>query len=102
MTAQIKEWVKPGTKQVRRYINNWEELIGLELHYYKSGNISWALFDGEPISNAAARRICNGKVWLDSKNELHMDWHNQKIEISVDEKRTRIITALAAEGIDAH
>ncbi len=62
-----REWTKPGLHRV--YINRdiWTNLIGLETNNYKSGNISAATLDGEPISNSRASKILQtvSGVWLD-------------------------------------
>lgn len=47
-------WEKYGKK--RAYFN-FESLIGLNLNYYGTGNISSASLNGEKISNSEARRL---------------------------------------------
>ncbi len=64
-----KEWKKGDSHRI--YFNNLEKYFGLELIYYKSGNICGAKLDGEEISNSRAGeiRFClrEGKVWYDLK-----------------------------------
>lgn len=72
-TIELREWTKPGTSQVRRYVRNWPALIGLEVSHYNTGNISGARLDGEHISNAEAGRILAAKVWLDAEDAVHVD-----------------------------
>jgi Homeodomain-like domain len=61
-------WRKNGMDRVYLDSNVWAALIGLEIGYYNSGNISWAQLNGEDISNGRARDIlgCIGKVYWDS------------------------------------
>jgi hypothetical protein len=71
--AQLREiggcpWkAADGTQRV--YFNDLPDLFGLELVYYKSGNIKSAKLDGDRISNTTARRICGDlatlKLWVD-------------------------------------
>lgn len=49
------EWKKDGKHRI--YFNDLNDLIGLEVYYYKSGNVSSAKLNGESISNSEARRI---------------------------------------------
>ena len=59
----------------RVYFNNWADLAGLEVGYYKSGNISSASYKGEGISNSQAYKLlgCIDKVWFDAADgKLHV------------------------------
>lgn len=50
------------------------DMIGLELEYYKTGNIKTAILDGEYISNSGARRLLDAKdnTYLDPNGVLHV------------------------------
>ena len=68
-------WTKNGHDRV--YLNNWPELIGLEVTRYKSGNIWAASLNGERISNAEARRILGAitAVYFDAADgQIHVKW----------------------------
>ena len=41
--------------------------LGLECGYYKTGNIKWAEFDGERISNSQGYRYKAAKTYIDVK-----------------------------------
>lgn len=60
-------WEKHGYRRI--YLNDLEELYGLELGFYNTGNISWAKLDGEKISNSSARKhraeFAYGKLYYD-------------------------------------
>jgi len=56
-----KRWTKGGFD--RLYVD--AELLGLDLDYYKSGNISSATWKGEAISNSEAGRLGVTKIWLE-------------------------------------
>ncbi|MFB7672964.1 hypothetical protein ACFC26_16300 [Kitasatospora purpeofusca] len=65
-------WQKGGMDRV--YFDNWADLAGLDVSYYKSGNINGASWQGEGISNAQARLILGSisKVWFDAADgKLH-------------------------------
>lgn len=49
----------------RTYINDVAPLIGVDVSTYKTGNISGATLDGQPISHAEAGRLLAVKVYLD-------------------------------------
>lgn len=58
----------------RVYINNWAALAGLETDHYKSGSISGATWQGEPISNSQAYKLADtiDKVWFDAADgQIH-------------------------------
>ena len=78
-------WKHPGTGEERWYVNNTHELAGLELHYYKTGNICAAYLGGEKISNGQARREMNelGKVWLTADGEIHTQHEGRHTEAIV-------------------
>lgn len=87
-----KVWEKNGMKRI--YINEQiiTQAIGLELSFYKSGNISNSTLNGETISHSRARDILfdikDGKFWFDlSDNQLHIkstrDWEKLDLENSL-------------------
>lgn len=49
----------------RLYIN--ASTLGLECGYYKTGNIKWAEFNGETISNSQGYRYKAAKTYIDVK-----------------------------------
>jgi hypothetical protein len=61
------EWEKAGKHRV--YFNNMYELWGLEVDFYKTGNVRFASIDGAEISNSQARRemakLDYGKIYFD-------------------------------------
>lgn len=59
--AGFKRWTK-GDKD-RLYVNAKE--LGLELSYYKTGNVSDAKFCGDSISNSEGRRLHAAKTYID-------------------------------------
>ena len=61
----FKRWTKNGMD--RLYID--ARSLGLVCHYYKTGNISVAWFDGEVVSNAEGRRMLTAKTFIDIKTE---------------------------------
>lgn len=67
VNAGGNRWEKAGHR--RLYFNNLEDLYGLELDHYGTGNISSATLNGEKISNNSARELVfelrSGKLWYD-------------------------------------
>ncbi|MCG6493455.1 hypothetical protein [Kitasatospora sp. A2-31] len=77
-----KRWQRNGMDRV--YFDNWAELAGLDVSYYKSGNISDATYRDEAISNSQARLILGSlsKVWFDTADgKLHcrLGWTDSRI-----------------------
>jgi hypothetical protein len=65
-------WTKNGHDRV--YINDWDRHLPLEIDRYKSGNICWAAWDGETISNTQASKLLGtiDKIWFDAADgKLH-------------------------------
>ena len=64
----FKRWTKGNFD--RMYIN--ANALGLECDFYKSGNISYAEWKGEKISNSYASRLSAAKTYFDLKDgKLH-------------------------------
>lgn len=61
----FKRWQK-GTMD-RLYIN--ASMLGLNYGRYNTGNIKWAEFQGNSISNCQARRMLSAKTYIDVKTE---------------------------------
>ena len=69
-------WEKGGKK--RLYLNEaGEKIAGLEFEYYKSGNVSSATFNGEPIST---RR---GLLLSGVTNRAYIDMNTGKLYTGV-------------------
>lgn len=75
LTKKYGRWTKQGFNGKvydRIYFNATD--LGMEVSYYKTGNVSSAAIDGESISNCEARRIMGSKAYFDlTDNTLHMD-----------------------------
>lgn len=103
----FKRWTK-GTMD-RLYIN--AETLGLELDYYKTGNICSAIYRGESISNNMAREMKAAKTYVDiTDGTVHStSWTLQKdVEIMLDDTMEEVeheadedeATTEAAEIVD--
>lgn len=57
----FNRWTKGSMD--RLYVN--AKHLGLEVEYYKTGNVSSAKWQGDSISNADARRLLASKVYID-------------------------------------
>ena len=62
----FKRWTKGNMD--RMYINARD--LGLDLSYYKTGNISGATLDGEHISNSFGRDLKAAKTYIDLNRAL--------------------------------
>lgn len=72
-SVETKEW-KPNKGQARLYVQNWPELVGLTVAYYKTGNVCHATLNGQSVSNAEAGRILAAKVWIGVEDdEVHVE-----------------------------
>ena len=70
-----KRW-EPNTGQARYYVNDWKDLIGLHVEYYKTGNVCEVWMDGgETISNSHYKKYLeNTKVWIgEDDGQVHVD-----------------------------
>ena len=82
-----RRWQKNGMDRI--YLNDWAEFAGLDVSYYKSGNISSAGYRGEGISNAQARHILASirNVWFDlADGELHCRYDTGESRIATREE----------------
>ncbi|MEU3455550.1 helix-turn-helix domain-containing protein [Micromonospora sp. NPDC006766] len=84
-----REWRKSdGTLRVYLNVDVWAPLVGLEIEFYKSGNIAHATLNGEKISNRRAAQLTAIKVY----------WEASQIFITRDAALGREIReAIAAE-----
>lgn len=69
-----KKWSK-SNGEVRYYVNDWKALIGLEVTYYKTGNVaSVYLGDTEWSNNFYKKYVGPSKVWISETGEVHVDY----------------------------
>ena len=61
------EWIKGDMHRVYFNAEKFNELSGLVINFYKTGNISSAIFQGEKISNSRAYKLRADKVYFDVK-----------------------------------
>lgn len=68
----IDAWERGEMK--RYYINSdkLEAVFGLEVSYYKTGNLCWARLNGEGISNAKAAKLIGRAIFFDAASEKWM------------------------------
>lgn len=68
----IDVWERGEMK--RYYINSdkLEAVFGLEVSYYKTGNLCWARLNGEGISNAKAAKLIGRAIFFDAVSEKWM------------------------------
>ena len=69
-----KGWTESSGGSYNPTNKQFGDMIGLELEYYKTGNIKTAILDGEYISNSSARRLLGAKdnTYLDANGVLHV------------------------------
>lgn len=87
-------WQKNGMDRI--YFNDVDELYGLDIEYYKTGNICSARLNGESISNAEAHRVRNrlGKVWYDVKEGCYYSKGMEQSDLQI------IVNAIKAKAAD--
>ncbi len=88
----FKRWTKGNMD--RLYINTTQ--LGLEVDFYKSGNICSAKWQGESISHADGGRILSSKVWIDiATGELHVKTSfNPYSAMTVEEAARKFIESM--------
>lgn len=88
----FKRWQKPGID--RLYIN--ATTLGLECDYYKTGNIKYAEFCGEQISNSRARDYKAAKTYINVENGRIFGTHER-----LTNKAQEILDGVLNEFTDA-
>ena len=71
-----KKW-EPRNGQTRYYVNDWKQIIGLHVEYYKTGNVSEVWMDsGETLSNYHYKKyLADTKVWIGEEDgQVHVDY----------------------------
>lgn len=69
------EWTSRDGSKHRVYINDWHALAGLDVSYYKTGNVNGATLGGRAIANGRVAGIANAiaKVYYDTTDgALHV------------------------------
>ena len=94
-----KKWTKKDG-EIRWYVNDWQDLIGLEVSYYKTGNVSDVSLKGEHCSNCWFKKYVQGtKVWVDVQGGVHVDYCKEDfVEDAIVKAVGAKIKWLAAEG----
>lgn len=93
--AGFNRWTKDNMD--RMYVNATR--LGLEVDYYKTGNVRNAKWQGESISNADGRRLLASKIWIDVKTgELHVRT-DFRAAWGVEEKEVESVAAAYVESI---
>lgn len=97
ITVALNEWTD-SKGQVRRYVNNWRYLLGIEIAYHDTGSVKDVLVDGAHVSNSDGQRILATKVWLDSDDQVHVDRYDVvNVPLTAEDIKTRI-AAIYAES----
>ena len=68
--------------EVRWYVNDWMDAIGMEVVYYNTGNISDVYYHGGPASHGEGhpsnywfkKSVAGTKVWIDIEGRVHVDY----------------------------
>ena len=103
-------WEKHGRSRV--YFNRLAELYGLDVSFYRTGNVSAATLDDHLISNSEARRIlarlAAARFWYDNQEgrfdgwplkQHDREWLVRAVERRVVERRShRSPTGAAGHG----
>lgn len=91
-------WTKAGHDRV--YLNDWQRFAGLEIDTYKTGNISYAEYQGEKISHRQAGLLGASidKVWYDAADgKLHCRYGYATSRIATpDEVWTAVVAGVRA------
>lgn len=74
-------WAKKDG-EVRWYVNDWQDAIGMEVVYYKTGNVSDVYYhggngwhgDGHPSNSWYYKNVAGTKVWIDIQGRVHVDY----------------------------
>ena len=83
-TKAGKLWEKYGKKRIYLDIKT---ALGMDVDYYKTGNISSCFINGEKISNSKANKILSGKCFIDlnNDNKVVFQWATDELIDFVEE-----------------
>ena len=71
---KLKAWT-PTNGQPRYYVNDWKEIIGLDVDYYNTGNVKSVTYEGTDISNNRYnKKLSSTKVYFDGEGIVHVDY----------------------------
>lgn len=96
---ELNPWMHPTKGERRYYVNNWWEVLGLEVERYRSGSIRYASLNGERISNSQARHMLEGRVWFDSEGKMHTKPASNLVHYPTEEQ---VKAKLREEGKSPH
>lgn len=91
MTAEIREQIGNAWRardgSIRYYVNDWQDMIGLEVRHYNTGNVSSVYFrDYQMSNNHYNKYISRTKVWIDENDGVHVDYcEDDEIESAIIE-----------------
>jgi len=80
-------WTKGGHDRVYINYDVWGPLVGLEIDYYKSGNICYATLNGQKLSNSKAGQMSAVTIY----------WENGALHYTAGLNADRILDAIHAE-----
>lgn len=64
----LTHWTKNGNDRIYvNYAYHFEDIFGLKLEFYKTGNIKSAYLNGEKISNSEAKKYFYSRPYYDCK-----------------------------------
>lgn len=91
MTVENREQIGKAWRahdgSIRYYVNDWQDMIGLEVNHYNTGNVSSVFFNGCRMSNNHYNKYISGtKVWIDESDGVHVDYcEDDEIESAIIE-----------------
>ena len=96
-----REWT--GRNGQQRIYLDWPELAGMKIKLYKSGSISSATINGEPISNRKASMLATARVWYDVKagklrHTIYQVAKNARVEYVADVLIENLFEAIRRAG----
>ena len=83
-------WTSRDGQITRVYMNvaAWAPLAGLDVDFYKSGNVRSAAFQGEGLSNGVTTALVSSKLFVDEAG-VHFQYQGKRSEIAA-----AIVTAI--------
>ena len=112
LNALGNAWTK-REGETRWYVNDWQEMIGMEVVYYNTGNVSDVYYHGGPDSHGEGhpsnywykKNVAGTKVWIDSDGAVHVDYCTdagvEKDIVAKLEERIEAVMAPATESAEA-
>lgn len=89
IASELRPWTARNGS-VRYYVNDWKNIMDINVEYHNTGNVKSVVYDGfEWSNNYYKKRVSATKVWFDADGQVHVDYCGcEDLEKAIAEKVT--------------